>query len=243
MASLSVEMQWNFAALRVKATCLRMIEVLRKYDPDQARIPAGNPDGGQWTNGVEPSEFESGEWIEPDEWIFGFDDQGLPPEEPPAVPSQRPETPQRRNEIIRSVARWAANVLKAGRSLNVLGALYEAASWLDTDAYFIDAYLDAPKSLEELNLGVAERKLGYDRHHIVEQTQARNEGYPESQINSPENLVRVPTLKHWEINGWMSSKSPEFGGLSPRQFLEGKSWQEKRDFGLSVLKKFGILKP
>jgi hypothetical protein len=23
----------------------------RKYDPDQPRVPAGNPDGGQWTNG------------------------------------------------------------------------------------------------------------------------------------------------------------------------------------------------
>lgn len=25
-------------------------EIERKYRPDQARVPAGNPDGGQWTD-------------------------------------------------------------------------------------------------------------------------------------------------------------------------------------------------
>lgn len=31
---------------------LRLERLLRKaYDPDQPRVPAGNPDGGQWTSG------------------------------------------------------------------------------------------------------------------------------------------------------------------------------------------------
>lgn len=243
MASTATEFEWKFAALRVKATCLRLIEVLNKFNPDQPRVPAGNPDGGQWTDGdgSETSEFE--DVTESIDWIFGVENQEMPPEDPPQVPSQKPETPQRRNEIIRAVARWAANAVKVGRSLNVLGALYEAASWLDTDAYFINAYLDSPKSLEELNSGAAERRLGYDRHHIVEQTQARGEGYPESQINSPENLVRVPTLKHWEINAWMQTPNFSYDMLTPREYLRGKSWEEKRAFGLEVLVRFRVLQP
>ncbi|QND50696.1 hypothetical protein HB779_10005 [Phyllobacterium sp. 628] len=27
------------------------VDLLRKFDPDQPRVPAGNPDGGQWTGG------------------------------------------------------------------------------------------------------------------------------------------------------------------------------------------------
>jgi hypothetical protein len=33
-------------------------EALLKYSPDQPRVPAGNPDGGQWTSGGEGEESE-----------------------------------------------------------------------------------------------------------------------------------------------------------------------------------------
>lgn len=32
---------------------IRPDALVRKYDPDQPRVPAGNPDGGQWTSGGE----------------------------------------------------------------------------------------------------------------------------------------------------------------------------------------------
>lgn len=34
----------------------RQRECARKYDPEQPRVPAGNPDGGQWTSGDAASE-------------------------------------------------------------------------------------------------------------------------------------------------------------------------------------------
>jgi hypothetical protein len=38
---------------------------------------------------------------------------------------------------------------------------------------------------------------------IVEQTPARKDRFPGSMIDAPENRVRIPTFKHWEINDGM----------------------------------------
>jgi hypothetical protein len=39
----------EFAGLRSSLALLKLELVLsRKYDPNQPRVPAGNPDGGQW---------------------------------------------------------------------------------------------------------------------------------------------------------------------------------------------------
>ena len=41
----------DLAALRVQLAFIKLDLVLRrKYRPDQPRVPAGNPDGGQWTS-------------------------------------------------------------------------------------------------------------------------------------------------------------------------------------------------
>jgi hypothetical protein len=113
--------------------------------------------------------------------------------------------------------------------------IYEVAS----DAF---AYFDEPKTLEELEQAAKEPKTGYDIHHIVEQTPGRRDGYPETWINSPENTVRIPRFKHWEINRWYSKGNDEFGGLSPREYLRGKTWKERYDMGLRALRAAGVLK-
>lgn len=38
---------------------MKFAALARKYDPDQPRVPAGNPDGGQWTSGGEGDNSES----------------------------------------------------------------------------------------------------------------------------------------------------------------------------------------
>jgi Bacterial CdiA-CT RNAse A domain len=41
----------DIAALRMELTFIKLQHALRtKYDPNQSRVPAGNPDGGQWTS-------------------------------------------------------------------------------------------------------------------------------------------------------------------------------------------------
>ena len=90
---------------------------------------------------------------------------------------------------------------------------------------------------------VASPKAGYEIHHIVEQTPAEQEGYRRSLIDGPDNLVRIPTLKHREITAWYQTKNDQFDGLSPREYLRGKTWDERTRVGLGALIDRGVLKP
>lgn len=102
----------------------------RKYNPDQPRVPAGNPDGGQWTDGAvgtaqpmgdigfgNPSELPDFSDLfqitlsetsldgvqlagDPPEGIGH--NQGPPLDEPPEIPQQRLETRSERMDFVRS---------------------------------------------------------------------------------------------------------------------------------------------
>ena len=118
----------------------------------------------------------------------------------------------------------------------------EAAYWAYKAYPYIKSYFDPPKTLEELRKN---EKPGYDDHHIVERW-SKKDGVPESRIESPDNIVPIPKLKHWEINRWLDKPNPEYKDendkdISPRQYLKDKSWEERYRFGLYVLKKFGVL--
>ncbi|MCF8478518.1 MAG: hypothetical protein K9G60_15940 [Pseudolabrys sp.] len=84
---------------------------------------------------------------------------------------------------------------------------------------------------------------GYDIHHIAEQTSARRAGFPNEVIDSPDNLVRVPRLKHQEINAWYQTKNEDFGGLTPREYLSGRNWDVRKSVGIEALRMYGVLKP
>jgi hypothetical protein len=45
--------------------------------------------------------------------------------------------------------------------------------------------------------------------HIVERW-SRKDGIPEEWIESPDNIVPIPKLKHWEINKWLDTPNEEF---------------------------------
>jgi hypothetical protein len=124
------------------------------------------------------------------------------------------------------------------------GRTTEGASWLRDYEAEINAYLDPPKSLEELQQAAASgNKPGYQIHHIVEQKSARDDKFPESMIDAPENLVRIPTYRHQEINGWFGRINSDFGEKSPREYLRGKDWDERLKIGLDALIKHKVLKP
>ena len=78
------------------------------------------------------------------------------------------------------------------------------------------ASLDGPKSLDELQRAVDEPQPGYEVHHIVEQKSAAEDGFSREQIDSPDNLVRIPTMKHREITGLFMTPNDSYGNLSPR---------------------------
>jgi hypothetical protein len=127
----------------------------------------------------------------------GIGHNGGPPlDDPPEIPEERPSTGKLRNAIIKGVARWA---LRRGLAMLIPGVgevmgLFQLAEWIHDSIPYIDAYLSKPKTLDELNADANDPQDGYDVHHIVEQTPARNNGFPESMIESPGNRVRISTL-------------------------------------------------
>jgi hypothetical protein len=170
---------------------------------------------------------------------------GPPLDDPPEIPEEEPPTAELRNTLIKNLAGWllrrgvAALIPGVGEAL----AIVQLGVWLYEYLPYINAYLQGPKTLEELNDDAMEPKKGYDIHHIVEQTPARDEGFSNDQIESRENRVRISTLKHWEINGWYSRPNPKYNGLSPRDYLRGKSWDERVEVGRQALIDAGVLKP
>jgi hypothetical protein len=94
----------------------------------------------------------------------------------PIVPRQRPATSRERNDIAREIAKWLAK--KLGRDV-------ESVPWLEEYERAIDAYLDPPKTLEELQEGASTPTRGYQIHHIVEQKSAEDDKFPRSMIDRP----------------------------------------------------------
>lgn len=154
-----------------------------------------------------------------------------------------PPTAQEKNAFIKSAARWIARAARVAGPVGPFVTALEMASWLDTDRAFIDAYQDPPKTMDELQEAASNRKWGYHRHHVAERSSALEDGFSKEEVDGPENLVRIPALKHREITGWYQKENPDFGGVSPREYLRDKDWNERRRVGLDALIKYGVLKP
>lgn len=123
----------------------------------------------------------------------------------------------------------------------------EAVAWLTKYLPDIESYLDAPRSLDELQRLAGQPQYGYEIHHIVEaQFRSRNEQRNSlrfsDRINSPDNLARIPHWEHVLISSWYSRKNDFYGGVTPRNYLRGKDWIEQYNLGLQVLRDFGVLK-
>lgn len=85
----------------------------RKYNPDQPRVPAGNSDGGQWTDGTGAGGAGSlGLFqITPrDNTIDGVQLAGEPliDDGPPPIPPRKPETTEGRMKFVRQACQVAA---------------------------------------------------------------------------------------------------------------------------------------
>lgn len=209
---------------------LRFLLQKANFDPNQPRVPRGNPDGGQWTKIDDGASSTA-----------GSDRPTLvaSSEKPPDVPEKKPPSTRERNKVAVRVARYWQSTA-SGRMILTLAR----AGWLiDHAGHTIRSYLDGPKTLLELQEAATKpAKKGYSDHHVVEQASARRDGFPETQINAPENLVRIPTFKHWEITAWYMTKNEDYDWKSPREYLRTKSWAERYQVGLKALVRAGVLK-
>lgn len=220
--------RWHAAAFSVFLDADRFRTLLAKagFRPDQPRVPAGNPDGGQWTDDL----HRNPEGDEDDILLFSVSH-----DRPPQIPRERPPTIRERN-------RWSVIVARTLFAGGILAG--EVGEWVWEHAKDrIIAYQEPPKTLEELRRAVGEKRPGFDDHHMVEQSPARQDGFPESRINGPDNVVRIPTYRHWQITAWYATKNDQFGGLSPRDFLRGQPWEARIAVAKHALRLFGVLKP
>lgn len=170
---------------------------------------------------------------------------------------------------VRRVARFSAEIASnAVPGLDVIGDaamavdIAEMAEEFETLKGETDAALEfasgGPRTLEELRVSPEDESFssydafkkedlvkrfgpagdGYEYHHIVEQGQ--ESGIPISDIQSTQNIVRIPKLLHEEINS-------EYGQLTTdktqtvRAFLRDKSFEEKWRNGLDAMRRIGIL--
>jgi len=171
--------------------------------------------------------------------------RGEPPGAPPKVSKRKPNTNQERNRTAKEVARWLDRARKSPLpgQIRVFIGILEGISWFNELKPYVQSYFDEPKSLGQLNKDAQTRRPAYERHHIVEQMPARQDGFGRDLVDAPENIVSVPTYKHHEISGHYQMKRKKYGDKSLREHLRGKTWEERRNEGLKVMEDFGVLGP
>jgi len=116
------------------------------------------------------------------------------------------------------------------------------APWLEGQVENIIADQDPPRDLNELIDRARPGTVpGYNRHHIVEQG-GHNAELSDEKLQDADNIALVPTYKHWQITAYYRRQQKRLGGLSPREYLSGKSFDEQYRYGLDVLREFGVAK-
>ncbi|QEL23300.1 hypothetical protein FQV39_12510 [Bosea sp. F3-2] len=192
-------------------------------------MPAGSPEGGQWTGGD-----GSGQSRQP-----GIGDNGGPALDPLKGPDVRSKDKVSKTQAAKAVAK--ANARRAGR-IGAIITLIEAGHWLYSEYLSIRSYQDAPKTLAELQQHAGQSRPGYDDHHIVEQGAGSRERFPRSAVDGIDNVISIPRYKHHEITGWFNRRNPDFGMLTPRDYLRGRDWAEHVRVGHRALRQFKVLK-
>jgi hypothetical protein len=204
------------------------------YKPDQPRWPAGTPGtpkpGGRWSPRDQGLASGSGDvWVRPNaKPKASSDDTGRK-----AVAS-----------AAKAGVRWLVRAVLVAADVTapeIVAALEISELLAEAALPYIQAYFDPSQSLPDLNAAAGDPQTGYDIHHIVEQATAAADGSEDKLMNGPDNLVRIPTLKHWELNAWYATSNRDYGNQSPRQYLIGKSWDERRSVGLDGLQQIGVL--
>jgi len=79
-------------------------------------------------------------------------------------------------------------------------------------------------------------------HHIVEQSQIKKSGFAPTQIHNTNNLIAVDKATHAKISGYYNTSTFQFTNcLKVRDWLAGQSFEAQYEFGLKVLRDFGVI--
>ncbi|HTH97546.1 MAG TPA: hypothetical protein VL574_09030 [Stellaceae bacterium] len=82
---------------------------------------------------------------------------------------------------------------------------------------------------------------GNEYHHIVEQG-GDGARHPPEMLHSTKNIVRLPKLVHEEVSAEAGRPQTEADASTTiRESLKGKSWDEKYESGLEILRRIGAI--
>ena len=199
--------------------------------------------------------------LPPDPWNIP---DGFSPAEPPRIPIPPgypvpivpifPRLPEARPVTQWERTKWAINQIRRiapyTRALGMWRWAFELAGILLPE---VASYFDDPMSFEELRVDSENMSFrsaeafekryraepGYQLHHIVEQGQGKDR---EWDLHSTENIVRIPTVRHIIISAHYSSKPPDLGGLTVREWLRTQSFRKQREYGMWTLRYYGVMR-
>jgi hypothetical protein len=97
--------------------------------------------------------------------------------------------------------------------------------------------VDGQKPIEDIAAGE-----GKEWHHIVEQSQIGKSGFAKEMVHNPDNMIALDKSVHRQITAFYNStKNPITNGLSVREWLAGQSFEYQYEYGMKVLRQFGVL--
>ncbi|KJR46899.1 Guanosine polyphosphate pyrophosphohydrolase/synthetase [Desulfosporosinus sp. I2] len=147
-----------------------------------------------------------------------------------------------------------AQVQEYGKNLgDVIQQAILAGGAVKTGIKAIDKLIDASKGAGKVDKGfnsfnALKKELGSAGegkawHHIVEQNQIRKSGFSPQQIHNTNNVIAVDSATHAKISGYYNSIRPDISGnMRVRDWLAGQSYEYQYEFGIDVLKQFGVIK-
>jgi hypothetical protein len=176
-----------------------------------------------------------------------------PPDEQFNLPAEKPTE---RSGVYHEGREIADNIKEALQNdwhqvVQHIGQVVDGVDWISNQVPNIVADVDfsqaAPYDLPDLvEAAKGDSEAGYQDHHIVEQGPQNDDLSPEEKprIQESSNIARIPYYVHQEITNYYRSpiKGPPFNGMTPREYLRGKSFDERYQFGLDVLRGRGIIK-
>jgi RHS repeat-associated protein len=129
----------------------------------------------------------------------------------------------------------------AFKLLRTFGNLARAGRVAITGRKSFEALARGYKSFKAFKRAAGPAGAGLEWHHIIEQHAANVARFGAEAIHSAGNLIRVPEQIHRRISGYYGSKDFFTGGLKVRDWLKIQAEEEQLEFGLKVLRDFGVL--
>lgn len=209
------------AAEQFAQAALRVQRLLAKYNPNwhlQPRVPAGNPEGGQWVA-----------------HLMGAAASILPVLQrigPSAIAKLKEAARRIAPELRRLPKRWFDDGQPSEESYDKETRRISRDSWQRRGLPNVRF-----RNEDELRRSLGPAGKGREWHHIVEKRLVGRPGFPPEQIHTTDNIISLPVEVHRRISETMSSKTDEFLGQVRRFGMETLDFGTQYDLGLDLIEK------